>query len=285
MSTAATRSTQARIRALHFYPVKSAAGLELEQAVLTTAGFADDRRWMLVTPAGRFLTQRELPRMALLCTALSLSTLQISPRGCPLISISLAHQGRRCRVQVWKDQCDAFDEGDEVARSLSGFLKVDCRLVRFDPAQSRRADPAWTGGIAAEARFADAFPLLALNAASLEDLNGRLPVRLPVNRFRPNIVLEGLQPYDEDHIDELSGDGVRLRLVKPCTRCRITTTNQDTGEVEGDEPLHALRAYRYDAGLRGLKFGHNAIVVEGAGASLHRGQTLTVRWRQQPAPA
>jgi hypothetical protein len=267
---------------LHFYPVKSAGGLELEQALLTTAGFADDRRWMLVTPVGRFLTQRELPRLALLRPELSAAALQITARGRPAISIPLACQGRRCRVQVWKDQCDAFDEGDEVARALSGFLEVDCRLVRFDPAQSRPADPTWTGGIAAEARFADDFPLLALNAASLQDLNDRLAVRLPVNRFRPNIVLDGLRPYDEDRIDELSGDGVRLRLVKPCTRCRITTTNQDTGEVDGEEPLQTLRSYRYDASLRGLSFGQNAVVVEGLGATLRRGQTLTVHWREPP---
>ncbi|MGH8231415.1 MAG: MOSC domain-containing protein, partial [Steroidobacteraceae bacterium] len=283
MSTATAGSTRARIAMLHFYPVKSAGGLELEQALLTTAGFVDDRRWMVVTPSGRFLTQRELPRLALLRPTLSATALQITARGRLAISVPLAWQGRRCSVQVWKDQCDAFDEGDESARVLSEFLEVECRLVRFDPARRRPADPAWTGGVAAEARFADAFPLLALNAASLEDLNDRLSVRLPANRFRPNIVLEGLGPYDEDRIDELAAGGVRLRLVKPCTRCRITTTNQDNGEVEGEEPLRTLRTYRYDAGLHGLSFGHNAIVVEGAGATLRRGQTLTVRWREPSA--
>jgi hypothetical protein len=283
VSTATASSTRARIAALHFYPVKSAGGLELEQALLSTAGLVDDRRWMVVTPAGRFLTQRELPRLALLRPRLSATALQLTAGDRPAISVPLARQGRRCSVQVWKDQCDAFDEGDEAARALSEFLEVECRLVRFDPARPRPADPAWTGGIAAEARFADAFPLLALNAASLEDLNDRLPVRLPVNRFRPNIVLEGLAPYDEDRIDELTGDGVRLRLVKPCTRCRITTTNQDSGEVEGEEPLRTLRSYRYDARLHGLSFGYNAIVVEGAGATLRRGQMLAVRWREPVA--
>ena len=119
--------------------------------------------------------------------------------------------------------------------------------MRFDPAQRRLSAREWTGGIEAEIRFADGFPMLALSTASLGDLNRRLTTALPMNRFRPNIVLEGLEAYDEDRIDELRGDGVRLKLVKACTRCRITVTNQDSAEVEGDEPLRTLRGYRYDA--------------------------------------
>jgi uncharacterized protein len=153
--------------------------------------------------------------------------------------------------------------------------------VRFDPAQRRLSERDWTGQYQAENRFSDGFPLLALSAASLADLNSRLAVRLPMNRFRPNIVLEGLSPYDEDRIDELCGAGVRLKLVKACTRCRITATNQNTGELEGDEPLRTLRTYRYDAQLHGVCFGQNAIVVEGNGATLRRGELLAIRWRQQ----
>jgi uncharacterized protein YcbX len=126
--------------------------------------------------------------------------------------------------------------------------------------------------------------MLAINTASLVDLNSRLAVTLPLDRFRANIVLTGLQPYDEDRIEELYGDGVRLRMVKACTRCRITTTNQDSGEVEGEEPLRTLRQYRYDPGLHGVCFGQNAIVVEGAGNALVRGQRLSIRWRGSSTP-
>jgi uncharacterized protein len=276
-------SASARIAALHHYPLKSARGIELEHALLTIAGFEDDRRWMLVTGAGRFLTQRELPRLALLEPRLSPTALLLTAPQRPQISIPLSRQGQRRSVIVWRDQCEAFDEGDEVAAWLQAFLGRDCRLVRFDPAHRRLSAREWTGEFEADVRFSDGFPILAVNAASLTELNSRLAVRLPVNRFRPNIVLEGLQPYDEDRIDELCGDGVRLRLVKACTRCQITVTNQDSGEVEGEEPLRTLRQYRYDPGLHGVCFGQNAIVVEGAGATLRRGQTLDIRWREDPA--
>lgn len=273
----------AHIAALHYYPLKSARGIELERAQLTIAGFQDDRRWMLVSETGRFLTQRELPRLALLEPSLSASALLLSAPQRPQISLPLSRQGERCTVTVWRDQCEAFDEGDEVAAWLQAFLGRNCRLVRFDPAHRRLSAREWTGEFEAEVRFPDGFPILALNTASLADLNDRLAVRLPVNRFRPNIVLAGLQPYDEDRIDELRGEGVRLKLVKACTRCQITVTNQDSGELEGDEPLRTLRGYRYDPGLHGVSFGQNAIVIEGAGATLRRGQTLEIRWREGAA--
>ena len=187
----------------------------------------------------------------------------------------------RRSVTVWRDHCDAIDEGDEVAEWLRLLLDVDCRLVRFDPAQRRLSAREWTGGIEADIRFADGFPMLVLSKASLSDLNRRLTTALPMNRFRPNIVLESVEAYDEDRIDELRADGVRLKLVKACTRCRITATNQDSAEVEGDEPLRTLRGYRYDATLHGVCFGQNAIVLEGAGATLRRGQTLQIRWRER----
>jgi uncharacterized protein YcbX len=276
-------SIEARIAALYHYPLKSAGGVELERALLTSAGLEDDRRWMLVSLAGRFITQRELPRLALLRASMSPSALLLSAAQAPPISIPLSRQGQRRAVSVWHDRCEAFDEGDEVAAWLQRVLGRECRLVRFDPTHRRLSARLWSGEFEAENRFSDGFPILVVNAASLAELNRRLSTPLPVNRFRPNIVLEGLQPYDEDRIEELDGDGVRLKLVKPCTRCRITLTNQDTGEVEGDEPLRTLRSYRYDAGLRGVCFGQNAIVVDGVGATLRRGQTLQLRWRAAAA--
>jgi uncharacterized protein len=273
------KATSARIAALYYYPVKSARGIELEQATLTPAGFVDDRRWMLVNGAGRFLTQREWPRLALLQAAVSATALRLDAPGMPALAILLSQQGTRRRVQIWNDHCDAFDEGDAAAAWLQQMLQTECRLVRFDPSQRRLSSSRWTGAHEAENRFSDAFPLLVLGAASLDDLNRRLGTPLPVNRFRPSVLLEGLQPYDEDDIVELCADGIRLQLVKACTRCKITTTNQQTGVPEGEEPLRTLRSYRYDAQLHGVCFGQNAIVVVGAGRTLHRGQQLEVRWR------
>jgi uncharacterized protein YcbX len=268
-----------RIKALYTYPVKSARGIECGEATLTGAGLAEDRLWMIVSGQGRFLTQRELPRLALLVPELTSDALRLHWAGSPSLTLARATLGTPCRVRVWKDDCAAFDEGDEAAAWLERQLRVPCRLVRFDATQPRLSDPHWTGALRSENRFSDGFPLLALSTGSLEDLNARLAVPLPVNRFRPNLLLEGLPPYAEDRIDALCAGAVRLKVVKPCTRCRITTTNQDTGEVEGEEPLRTLKSYRYDPGLHGVCFGQNVIVESGAGETLRRGQELQVHWR------
>jgi hypothetical protein len=274
-------NTTARVASLHYYPVKSARGIELEQVRLTKAGFEDDRRWMIVSHAGRFLTQRELPRLALLRPWLSAQELVLRAPAVPEISVPLTLlQGERRRVSIWNDSCEALDEGDAVAEWLSRFLARECRLVRFDASHRRLSASIWTGADEAENRFSDGFPILAVGTASLSELNARLITPLPLNRFRANLVLEGLEPYDEDRIDTLVTDGVELRVVKPCTRCRITTTNQDTGQLEGEEPLRMLKSYRYDAALRGVCFGQNVILVAGAGRTLARGQLLQVRWKR-----
>jgi uncharacterized protein YcbX len=272
-------SASARIAALYYYPVKSARGIAVDVAPITAAGFADDRRWMLITPAGRFITQRDWPRLALLRPALSSTTLQLAAPSLANFSIALSQQGSGRKVHVWKDEVHAFDEGDAVSEWLRQLLGTQCRLVRFDPAQRRLSSREWTGVYEAENRFSDGYPLLVLSAESLQDLNGRLSAPLPIDRFRPNILLEGVQPYDEDRIDELSADGVRLKLVKPCTRCKIPTTNQETGVSEGEEPLRTLKGYRYDARLQGVCFGQNTIVIDGAGKTLRCGQQLEIRWK------
>jgi MOSC domain-containing protein len=270
----------ARIASLHYYPLKSAGGLELEEAELTRRGISNDRRWMVVTPEGRFLTQREVPQLALVRPHLTASELVLrSPRRCEL-RVGLERCGVRMAVQIWKDRCPGLDEGDAAAEWLGAELARECRLVRFDPQHRRLSAHAWTGELDAENLFSDGFPLLVIGRESLADLNSRLGSALPMNRFRPNIVLEGIGPYDEDRIDELRGEGLCLRLVKPCTRCRITTTDQDTARLDGKEPLHTLKSYRFDAQLHGVVFGQNAVIVAGANTALRRGQTLEVRWKQ-----
>jgi uncharacterized protein YcbX len=281
--TKATPPRSASIAALHVYPIKSAGGIELECAALTHAGIAHDRRWMLVRPNGAFLTQRELPRLALLRPSVSETELRLQAPGLPDISLPLAQLGEPRRVTVWGHSCDAYDEGEGAAEWLEQFLGCPCRLVRFDPAHRRLSDREWTGEVEAENRFSDGFPVLAISNASLLDLNARLSQPIPMNRFRPNIVLDGLDAFDEDRLEELSTEDIRLRIVKPCTRCIITTTNQATGSREGDEPLRTLKSYRYSSALRGVCFGQNLIVVSGVGAQLRRGQTLHLSWKQAAA--
>ncbi|HEY7929567.1 MAG TPA: MOSC N-terminal beta barrel domain-containing protein [Steroidobacteraceae bacterium] len=275
----------ATIAALHCYPLKSGRGLDLSEAQLTPAGIAHDRGWMVVTSEGRFLTQRELPRLAVIRPLLTASELTLSAPAVAPLRVPLELPRRRVRVQIWNDECSAFEEGDAAAHWLQQVLERDCRLVRFDPQHRRLSSRSWTGALEAQTRFPDAFPLLVIARASLDELNSRLAKPLPMNRFRPNIVLQGIGPYDEDRIDELYGDGIRLRLVKPCVRCRIPTTDQDTGELDGEEPLRTLRSYRFDRELHGVLFGQNTVIVEGLNALLRCGQALQVRWRQTQPPA
>ena len=262
------------LASLHIYPVKSCKGVDLDAARLTEEGLEHDREWMIVTPEGRFLTQHEQPRLALISTSLDDQGLHLSAPGAPGIAVPFDFRGDPVQVTVWRDRCQAHDQGELAARWLSDFLGRPLRLVRFDPTQRRPSDVAWTGGVDAVSRFSDGFALLAISLASLADLNARLAAPLPMNRFRPNLVLDGLPPYGEDALGDLTVGGVRLRRVKSCTRCSITTTNQVTGAVEGDEPLRTLKTYRWDPALRGVKFGQNLIVVTGDGERLSRGMEL-----------
>ena len=132
-------------------------------------------------------------------------------------------------VVIWRDTCRGIDQGEAVAAWLTSFLGEQLRLVAFDGRRERVSSPQWTGATHAVTEFADAFALLAISEGSLADLNGRLTRALPMDRFRPNIVLAGIDAYDEDRIHELRLDGLCLRVVKPCMRCSITTTNQRDG--------------------------------------------------------
>ena len=271
-------AAQVRIASLHYYPLKSARGIECEHARLTATGIADDRRWMVVKPDGVFLTQREQPRLALIQIEPGEATLRLQAQGCAPLQIALKDERSTVRVRVWQDHCAAIDEGAEAAAWIGALLSVRVPSGALCLQQRRLSDAAWTRELEAESQFADAFPLLAIGAASLHDLNGRLARALPMSRFRPNIVLDGLAPYDEDRIHELYDERLCLRVVKPCTRCVITTTDQERAVRDGEEPLRTLKTYRYDASLRGVMFGQNLIIVHGVGSMLHRNQPLRVRW-------
>lgn len=269
----------ATITALHIYPVKSCAGIALSSARMTATGFEFDRQWMIARPNGRFVTQRELPRLALIGTAIDDAHLRLTAPEVEPLALPLNHDGERTQVVVWRDQCAALDAGDAAANWLERVMGEPLRLVRFDPNGKRQADPAWTGAIEAYAQFADAFPWLLISEGSLAALNERLPRPLPMNRFRPNIVVSGLAPFEEDSVESLSDDRVSLHPIKPSTRCAITTTDQTRGERDGDEPLRTLRAFRFDRELRGVTFGQNVIASRGTGKYLKVGQTLQVRHR------
>lgn len=266
------------IESLHVYPVKSCAGIATAQAVLGAAGLEHDREWVIVDPRDHFLTQRDLPRLALIRTRLDPGHLVLDAPGLETLRLPLDHQGERRVVTVWRSQNPSFDAGDAAAAWLAGFLGRPVRLVRFDAAHRRLSNRDWTGEIEAPNFFTDGYPILVLSRGSLDDLNGRLGRVLDMNRFRPNLVLGGVEPYAEDRIREIDTGDVVLRLVKPSTRCVITTTDQATGERDGEEPLRTLKTYRFSSELRGIVFGVNAVIVRGQGAQLRRGAPLELRY-------
>jgi uncharacterized protein YcbX len=264
----------ATLAGLYIHPVKSAAGIASDSAVLGPHGLEHDREWMIVDAAGRFITQRDEARLALLAVAIGDGCLQLSnPQG-PGPSLPLAHEGEVREVLVWRSKCAAFDAGEEVAQFLSEWLGRSLRLVRFDARRARWSNHDWTAGRDVPNQFSDGYPLLVLSLASVEDLSARVGKALPVERFRANLVLGGVAPYAEDEASVLAAGPARFALTKACTRCVITTVDHTRGERDGEEPLRTLKGYRFDQALRGVIFGRNAYATEGVGTMLRRGMPV-----------
>ena len=279
MSNAVTADVTVQIAALHVHPIKSCGGIAVDDALLIETGFEFDRAWMVVDAHGRFVTQREVPRMALIQPSLQTAGMTLRAPGMLALQVSLNEVHDAVRVTVWNDEVAAFDMGAVAAQWFSDFLGQPLRLVRFDPDQKRLASAQWCAPVAAEAAFSDEFPLLVTSRASLDELNRRLllggAAPVTMQRFRPNLVLDGVGAHDEDHLDELCFDTtegpVRLRLVKPCSRCSIPDVDPLTAE-RGHAVGDTLTGYRADARLAGaITFGMNAVIVEGTDRTLRTG--------------
>lgn len=239
---------------LFIYPVKSAAGIEVDRAELDEFGFRDDRRWMVIDPEDRFLTQRSNPRMSLIGVRLESDTLHLQAPAMPDLELSRTPGGGPVRqVSIWKSRAAAVDVGDEAAAWLSEFVDTACRLV-YMPREVGSGGRRFHAG--RRLSFTDAYPFLLISTASLQELNGRLADPLPMNRFRPNLVIEGARPHEEDLWRRVRIGGVELRIVKPCARCSVTTVDQETG-TRGVEPLRTLATYRRRDGK--VLFGQNAV--------------------------
>ena len=268
------------LQSLHLYPVKSCAGIAVDEALLIETGLELDRAWMVVdADSGNFLTQRELPRLALVTPTLRVDDLMLRAPGMLPLHLALDAAEAPRRVRVWDDEVAAYDMGALAAQWFSDFLGQRVQLVRFDPEHRRASDPQWSGGVDAQTAFADGFALMVVSAASLAELNRRLAARdqpaVTMQRFRPNLVLDGLDAHDEDRIDTLtldSPDGeVVLKLTKPCVRCTIPNVDPTSATV-GTEPGDTLAGYRADARVGGaLTFGMNAAVASGVEHRLRAG--------------
>jgi uncharacterized protein YcbX len=234
---------------LNVYPLKSGGVTTLSTAELTARGLPFDREFMLVTPEGRFLSQRDHARMALMGVSYDGEILTVDVPGATPLAHKAVDDGEVRDVVVQRKECQGVDQGDEAAAWFSDLLDDDCRLVRFT---GRRPTSRGDG----EVMFADGYPLLVISAESLADLNTRLGEPLPMNRFRPSLVVEGLGPYGEDDVRLLRVGETVIEMVKPCSRCVITTTDQETAE-RGREPLRTLASYRTRD--RGIQFGQNCV--------------------------
>lgn len=274
------------ISRLYVYPVKSCAGVQVQDVILTETGLEFDRAWMVVDDKGHFLTQRELPRMALIKPQLRHSDMVLRAPGMLALHIALDQVEEPVRVQVWKDEVQAYDMGAIAAQWFTDFLGQPARLVRFDPEHKRVCSLQWTGGVEALNQFSDGYPLLVISEASLAQFNekmvaaGSAPVGM--ERFRPNIVLgdapgdQELAPHDEDRIELLqiaTEQGVvELKPVKPCPRCPIPNIDPATA-TSSPEVGDMLQTYRQDARVNGaLTFGMNLIVLAGVDHQLKVGQ-------------
>ena len=275
-----------RIARLFAYPVKSCAGVELQEATLTETGLDLDRAWMVVDATGEFVSQRELPRMALVRPQLKHTEVVLRAPGMLALHLAVDQVDSPATVRVWGDEVRAWDMGDVAAQWFSDFLGRKLRLARFDPEVKRPSDPKWTQGAVALNQFSDGYPLLVVSEGSIAELNRRLTIAgnatVGIERFRPNIVLEGLEAHDEDRVDVLriaADIEVQLRPVKPCARCPIPDIDPATAE-SAPSVSEALRAYRANEIAGGaITFGMNAIILEGIDAKLRVGQGVTANWR------
>lgn len=250
----------ATLASLHIYPVKGLKGIDLAEARVTGRGLEYDRRFMVVDPEGEFFTQREYPKMATVWTEIAAGELRLSAPDFEEVAVAAQpSKGEAMNVRVWNSICPAIAPSREADRWLSDYLGARCRLV-YMPDTTRRAMNPLYGGSDGAVSFADGYPFLVTSEASLAELNARLAVKLPMNRFRPNIVLSGNDAWEEDGWGEFRIGEAAFRMAKPCGRCQVTTTDQATGDVRGPEPLATLATYR-DSKEFGVRFGMNAIAI------------------------
>ncbi|MDQ4127820.1 MAG: MOSC domain-containing protein [Actinomycetota bacterium] len=263
---------------VYVYPIKSCGGIALKSAALSATGLRYDRRWMLVDETGEFLSQRKLPRMALISVRFGPGALIVGAPGMPYLELPL-HPPEPLgllEVDVWGDKVRGAPTGEEADRWFGQFLGFACRLVYMPDEEVRSVDSAHAAD-GDQFSLADAFPFLLISEASLDDLNGRMEEPVAMNRFRPNLVVRGCEPYAEDGWSWVRIGGVSFRVAEPCARCAVTTVNQESG-ARGKEPLRTLATYRKVGGE--VFFGRN--LIHGSLGTVRVGDPAEVTPRRSP---
>eukprot|EP00250_Pteridium_aquilinum_P011382 c20027_g1_i1 orf=420-1337(-) len=292
----------ASVKSLYIYPIKACRGISVDTAFLSSTGFKWDRTWLVVNSKGRMLTQRVEPRLALVEVHLSEealngqwdslpldAALSVCAPGMELLRVPLAAVAPRRKIEqasIWDWTGSALDEGPIAAEWFTRYLGKACRLVRFDTENETRAtDPAYAEGFSTT--FSDGFPFLIISQSSLDALNKKLTESLPISRFRPNILVQGCEPFTEDLWETFTISDLKFHGVKLCSRCKVTTIDQETAE-EGSEPLRTLQSFRagkfmsLPKGKAKVFFGQNVVCEECLDTSHSKyksikvGDTLTV---------
>ena len=244
------------ISEIWIYPIKSLGGIRVFSAQVMEKGIEYDRRWMLIDKENMFMTQRDHPALALFKTSINGKGIAIHHSGEEII-IPFQISGPVINTAIWQDRVDVYEAGEQFNNWFSEKLKLECRLVYFPESNPRPVDPVYTINNE-HVGLADAYPLLIIGQSSLDDLNDRMKTLLPMNRFRPNLVFTGGEPFEEDEWKSFNSGDCRFAAVKPCARCMTTTVNQDNGE-KGIEPLATLATYRRKDNY--VYFGQNLLVL------------------------
>ena len=272
-----------QVTGIYVYPVKSMKGIALGESTLTAKGLLHDRIWMVVRPDGRFVTQRGLARLALVQTALDPGGVGLSVEGHGAITLPFASpNGAKVTTSVWGDRCEAIDEGPEVSRWLTAAVESPepLRIVRMAAGFRRPQGCAERFGADTTTHFADRAPFLVANEASLDELNRELEAQghgpVPMDRFRPNIVVRGLEPFAEHSTRQLAGDGWRIRMIDACERCLVTTIDQRTAQRNPErEPYLTLRRINPAPGSKSSPaFAQNAALEAGEGRGISVGSPV-----------
>ncbi len=265
------------VSSLIYYPIKACRGVEADTSCVSRMGLDHDRRMMVVTSDGEFLTQREVPRLALVTPKLSNSTLELSAPNYESIQLGMQTSGTPWLVNVWKSKgVHAIDQGKEAAGWFSDWLGTEVRLVHIADGYKRLVNESYAVNDDDHTGFADGYPILLASEEGLDDLNSHLESPVPMNRFRPNIVVKGCEPFEEDTWNRIRIGDVELAVVKPCARCVVTTIDKETLE-KSKEPLKTLGKYRKHA--FGAIFGQNVIPLNGG--SIRLGMNVKVLSRSR----
>ena len=239
------------------YPVKSASEISLKDSYLEQRGLVHDRRWMVVDDSAQFITQRTSPEMALLKTKIVDSTLRLNASGMAELQLPLFQtEGVPQMVEIWGDWCEALAADKQAESWISDYLGKRCNFVFMPDHSNRQVDQDYAIG-RNQVAFSDGFPLLLISESSLCDLNSRVPAEITMKRFRPNLVVNNTDPYQEDNWKAIRIGDCELQIVKPCSRCVLTTVDPETGQFSGREPLRTLAKYRKFNGE--VVFGQNLI--------------------------